>query len=201
MKAVVFLLETILKKLHIKTKPNILLTYLFYGITAFLVIISISRLLGFLIGDPRIPADISPYWFSVWFFMPILAYSYYVNSGIPKNDQNKINMYILTFISFTILLGTMVSTWINSAIWYGIEKLPNYANVYKTYPELFSPALKTLSFVIPFYAIFKIIDYFLLIFRDEDLPKAIAGYTGLSTRSNAKDTGVFTSSTVISKHK
>lgn len=193
--------ESILKKLHIKTKPNTLLTYIFYGITALLVLISVGRMLGFLIGDPKIANNISPYWYSIWLFMPIFAYSYYVNSGIPRNDSTKINVYMATFVMFGILLGTMVSTWINSIVWYLIEKIPNYATVYQTYPELFSPALKTLSFVIPFIAIFKIIDYFLLIFRDDDLPKAIAGFAGLSTRSNAKDTGVFSCSTVICKNK
>lgn len=193
--------ETILKKLHIKTKPNKLLTYLFYGLTGLLVLISISKLLGFFIGDPVIANNISPYEYCVWFFMPILAYSYYVNSGIPKNDNEKINMYIITFSLFCILVGSMVATWINAVIWYVLKLLPNYELVHSTYPELFAPAIKTLSFVIPFYSIFQLVDYFLMIYRDDDMPKAVAGYTGLSTKSNAKDTGVFSCSTVICKEK
>jgi len=195
------LFETLLKKMHIKTQPNKLLTYIFYGITTFIVLISVGRMLGFLIGDSKIANNISPYLYSVWLFMPVIAFSYYVNAGIAKNDGNKLNTYMVTFVMFCTLLGSMIATWINAAIWYLIEKIPNYALVYKTYPELFSPALKTLSFVIPFIAIFKIIEYFLLIFRDEYLPKAIAGYAGLSTTSNAKDTGVFSCSTVICRGK
>lgn len=193
--------ETILKKLHIKTKPNKLLTYIFYGLTGLLVLISISKLLGFLVGDPVIVNNISPYEYCVWFFMPILAYSYYVNSGIAKNDSQKINMYVVTFSLFCILVGTMVSTWINAAIWYVLKLIPNYELVHSTYPELFAPAIKTLSFIIPFYSIFQIVDYFLMIYRDDDMPKAVAGYSGLSTKSNAKDTGVFSCSVVICKEK
>lgn len=193
--------ETLLKKLNIKTKPNKLLTYIFYGITAFLVLICVGRMLGFLIGDPRLANNITPYWYSIWFIMPVLAYSYYVNSGIPKDDKTKVNMYIITCILLGVILGTMVATWINTAIWFVIQHLPNYELVYHTYPEFFSPALKTLSFVVPFISVFYVIDYFLLIFRDDDLPKAIAGFSGLSTKSNAKDTGVFSCSTVICKNK
>lgn len=193
--------ETILKKLHIKTKPNKLLTYLFYGLTGLLVLISVSKLLGFLVGDPVISNNISPYEYCVWFFMPVLAYSYYVNSGIPKNDSQKINMYVITFSLFCILIGTMVSTWINASIWYLLKLIPNYEIVHSTFPELFAPAIKTLSFIIPFYSIFQIVDYFLMIYRDDDMPKAIAGYNGLSTKSNAKDSGVFSCSVVICKEK
>ncbi len=193
--------EKILKKLHIKTKPNKLLTYIFYGITAFIVLTSIGRMLVFLVGDPKINNNISPYIYSIWLLMPILAFSFYVNSGIPTNDSKKINMYIITCTLFAIILGSMTSTWINSIIWYFVEKLPNYEAVRTTYPELFSPAFKTLSFVIPFVALFKIIDYYLLIVRDEDLPKAIAGFVGISTSSNTKDSGTFSCSTVICKAK
>ena len=45
------------------------------------------------------------------------------------------------------------------------------------------------------------VDYILAIFRDEDLSKGIAGFCGLSTKSNAKDTGVYSCSTVICKAK
>ncbi len=193
--------ESILKKLHIKTKPNKLLTYFFYSLTALLVLICAGKMLAFLIGDPRLSDDASPYIYSIWFIIPALAYSYYVNAGIAKNDNTKINIYIVTFSMFCIILSTVISIYINSTIWFLLEKIPNYQRVYTTYPELFSPALKTLTLLVTFVGLFKVVDYFLLIYRDDDIPKAIAGYSGLSTKSNAKDTGVFSCSTVICKNK
>lgn len=193
--------ETILKKLNIKTNPNKVLTYLFYGIILFIVFFALSKILMFAIGDANINNDVSPYMYCVWFILPVLAYSYYVNSGIPKNDKNKINMYIFTCSILGLLTSVMLITWINAIIWFVLHKLPNFDIVYKTYPEFFPPAVKTLSFVVPFIFIFAAIDYFLLIFRDDDLPKSIAGFIGLSTKSNAKDTGVFSCSTIICKEK
>ena len=193
--------ETILKKLNIKTKPNKLLTYLFYGITIFITAMLVGEILTFLVGDPRISNNVSPYWHSVWFFMPVLAYSYYVNSGIPKNDNAKVKIFIFTFTMFCIILSSVVSINVNTVIWFFLEKLPNYTSVYKTYPELFGPGIKTVSVLATFIGMFYMFDYFLLIFRDDDLPKAIAGYNGLSTQSTAKDNGVFSCSTVICVNK
>ncbi len=107
-------------------------------------------------------------------------------------------MYIITCTMVAIILGGMSCTWLSNAIWWLLKRLPNYELVYSTYPELFTPAIKTACLAIPFVTIFKIIDYFLLIFRDEDLPKSIAGFTGLTlSKSNNKDTGPFTCETVI----
>jgi hypothetical protein len=110
-------------------------------------------------------------------------------------------MFIITCSVIGLFASNMIITWVNVSIWWLITKLPNYAMVYKTYPELFAPAIKTLSFIIPFIAIFRVVDYFFLIYRDEDLPKAIAGFNGLSTKTTIKDTGVFSCSTVICRQK
>ncbi len=192
------MVDNLFKKLHIKIKPNKLLTYILYTITIFLVLISLGRLLSFTVGDTHIANNISPYLYSIFIIIPVLAFSFFVNSGIPKSDHNRIIMYIATCTMVAIILGGMSCTWLSNAAWWFLKKLPNYELVLKTYPEFFTPAIKTLCLAIPFIAIFKIIDYFLLIFRDEDLPKAIAGFSGLSlSKSNTKDVGPFTCETVI----
>ncbi|MEG1990229.1 MAG: TraM recognition domain-containing protein [Clostridia bacterium] len=195
------MLEKVLKKLNIKTKPNKLLTYLFYTISIILVLMSAGKMLGFLIGDPILDNNISPYWYSICFFIPALAFSYFVNSGIAHNDQGKINVFVFTCCLLSIIVGSMVCTWINTSVWWLIKQIPSYELVYKTYPEFFSPALKTLSFIVPFIGIFRLIDYFLFIARDDDLPKAIAGFIGMTTVVTDKDAGTFTCATVICKEK
>ena len=62
---VICLIENLFKKLHIKIKPNKLFTYVFYTITAFLVLFTISRMLGFMIGTLRIQNNISPYLYQI----------------------------------------------------------------------------------------------------------------------------------------
>ncbi len=173
------------------------MTYIFYILTIFLALISLLTIFRFLIGDPRISQSISPFIYPIIFFIPVLAFSFYVNSGIPRSDMNKVRMYIVTVTLLGIIVGAMVSTYINSALWWLVEKLPNYAKVLATYPELFAPAFKTLSMVIPFIAIFSLVDYFLYIYRDDDLPKAIGGFSGISSKASVRDTGAFSCETVI----
>ena len=195
------MLERIFTKLHIKTKPARFLTYFFYLITAIICIVSIAKSLRFLFGDTVMPNDTSPYLYAIYFFMPVLAFSYFVNSGIPKNDGIKIKAYIVTVILLCIIVGTFAATWINVGFWWAIKKLDNFDAVMAKFPELFAPAIKTLTFVLPFIYVFKVIDYILSIYRDDDLSKSITGFVGLNTSSNAKDTGVYSCSTVICKNK
>ncbi len=195
------MLESIFAKLHIKTKPNKFLTYVFYILTVIVCIFCITKLIRFLFGDIVISNSVSPYLYAVFFTFPVLAYSYYVNSGIPKNDDEKIKMYVISIILFFIMIGTMACTWINQIFWWAIQKLPNYDVVMATFPELFAPAIKTITFAFPFIGILRAIDYILFIYRDEDMTKSIAGFCGLNTKSNARDTGVYSCSTVICKNK
>ena len=195
------MIENLFKKLNIKTKPDKIATIFLYALTFILVFISVSRMLTFLVGDARIENNTSPYLYSIFLLIPPLAFSFFVNSGIPKNDKQKIKTYIITCVLFGIILGGMSCTWINQAFWWILQKIPNYETVKLYFPELFAPAIKTTCFAAPFIAIFSIIDYFLLILRDEDLPKSIAGFVGISFSNSSKDNGMFTCETVIRNEK
>lgn len=108
---------------------------------------------------------------------------------------------MVTCILFGVVLGGMACTWINQGFWWLLQRFPNYNTVKMYFPELFAPAIKTACFAVPFVAIFNIIDYFLLILRDEDLPKSIAGFCGLSLTGGNKDNGMFTCETIICNEK
>ncbi len=195
------LIDNIFKKLHIKTKPDKLLTYIFYAITIFLALMSVARMLRLLLGDIHVEETISPYIYSIFFTMPCLAYSFFVNSGIAKDDNSKVNVFMVTVGLLGLILGNMITTWVNNGVWWALKQLPNYDTVLRLYPELFAPAVTTLCLITPFISIFYGIDYFLAILRDEDMVKAIAGYSGLSTSMGTKENGAFTCETVICKAK
>lgn len=195
---VIFLIDKIFKSLNIKIKPEKVLTYLFYGLSIIIAFYSATKMLSFWVGNIRIENNISPYLYTILLTFPPLAYSFFVNSGIPKNDMQKVHMYMITCILLSIIVGTMSCTWINSIIWYVLERIPGYSEVLKWFPELFAPAVTTICSVFPFITIFKILDYFLLIFRDEDLQKGIAGYVGITSKAlSKKETGAFSCETVI----
>lgn len=194
------MLDSILKKLHIKMKPERLLTYIFYTLSIAIALFSFLTILRFLIGDARIVASTPPFLYAIYFFFPVLAYSYFVNSGLAKGDTQRIGVFVATCALLGLVVGEMAIVWINNGVWWLLEKNPNYGIVYSKYPELFAPALKTLSVCIPFIFVFKVTDFFLVIYRDEDLPKAVAGFSGISAGTKEID-GAFTCETIICKSK
>lgn len=197
----IFLIDKIFKSLHIKTKPEKILTILLYALSIIIAFYFATRMLSFWAGNIRIENNVSPYLYCILLAIPPLAYSYYVNSGYAKNDIQRINMFIVTCTLIAIIAGTMVCTWINNVLWFLLQKIPSYSRVMQYYPELFAPAISTLCSIVPFVGLFKMVDYFLLIFRDEDLPKGIAGFPGLTTTSAVKESGAFTCETIICSAK
>ena len=181
--------------------PNRFLCYVLYGITILLIFFSLSRMLTFLIGSPRLSNNISPYMYTLFILAPVLAYSFYVNSGLAKNDDIKLKMFMATFVMLTVILGNMSCTWISNIIWYFLELIPGYDKVMSLYPQLFSPAIRTACLAAPFITIFQIIDYFLMILRTEDYNKSIPAFEGLSVVKSAKESGPFTCENVICTQK
>lgn len=171
-------------------------SYAFYAIAIILVMISLSQTLGFLISS-SMPGNTSPYLYSVYLLTPVLAYSLFVNSGVPKNDNQRVNMFIFSVTLLMVLIGEMACDWISNGVVWALKKLPGYDEVLRLYPEFFAPAIKSICFAFPFIGIFKLIDYFLMIFRDDDTFKSIAGFCGISLTKSTKETGAYTCETII----
>ena len=194
-------MEKLFKKLHIKINPDKFMCIVLYIITILLALYCFARSLGFAIGNIKISNNISPYLYAIFFIFPPLAYSFFVNSKITKSDKGKVKAYIFTLSCLGIIVSAMLLNYLNNIIWWLLQKLPNYETVLKNYPELFAPAIKTVCFVIPFIGIFKAIDYFLFIFRDEDEFKGIAGFSGISFIKKEDGKGPYTCSVQICTNK
>ena len=190
-------MENLFKKLHIKMNPDRFLCYLFYAISIFLVFFSLSRILTFLIGSPRLPNDISPYQFTLFILAPALAYSFYVNAGLARSDNTRVKMFLASLGMLGIIIVNMIITWISSAVWFGLGKIPGYNEVMNLYPELFAPAIRTICIMLPFISLFSATDYSLMVFRDEDYFKSIAAFEGLTVRKGKKESGPFTCENII----
>lgn len=196
-------MEALLKKLNIKMNPNKLLTYIFYGFAFVITLFCFSRMLNFIFGSSRISNDISPYMYTIFILLPPLGFSFYMNSGIGKNDMEKVYMFITTLGLMAVILSSMCATWISNIFWTLIQKVPNYSEVMRLYPELFAPAVRTLCLAIPFCGIFFGIDFCLKLFRTDEYLRAIPAFCGLNASSKSKNstTGPFTCENVICKAK
>ena len=199
------MINEIFKKLHIKAKPEKVLTYIFYALSIAVALFCLTKILRITAGSIRISDWVStdsllPYGVSILFLLPVLAFSFFVNSGIPKSDNEKINMFIFTCVLLALPVIYSVTCAINWIIWQVLPNIPRYDRVLQTYPQLLKPAIKSLCLFFPFISITYILDYFLSIYNSEDLTKSIAGYVGLTVASKKKSSA-FDCNTVIGTAK
>lgn len=190
-----FLLNNILKLFGIKDNNSFLAKF-FGGLTFLTLVYIFISFITFLVGEGRLN-DIHPMIFAVVLTFPPLAYSYLVNTKMLKHDKQKIKWFIITASSFGIIVSTMTINILNGVIWWGLQKLPNYADVMRIYPEVFGPSIKTVCLILPFIFIFQTIDFFLLIYRDEDLTKGICGFGGISANVSKEVSGPFSCEVTI----
>ena len=139
----------------------------------------------------------SPLLYALMFTFPVLSYSYAVNSKLIVGKKARIKWFIIGCIAYALMIFSFVSTVINDTAWYLLRLLPNFEAVKKAYPELFGPALKSLSLFLPFIWIFMIADFFILIPRDDDRNKGIAGFAGLAVKSKKKENRAFICDNII----
>lgn len=196
MKVVRFLLYNILTKLKIKDQ-NRFLAVLFGTFTVAITIFVIGQLVVLALGDGRLNYLPSPVLYAACLLCPVLCYSYAVNTKLIVGKDKKIKWFMITVGIFALIVGSLIITSINKWVWILLEMVPNYSLIKSEYPELFAPAIKTISFVVPFVGVFSIVDYFLLILRDDDINKGIAGFSGLKVEKPKTDKGIFTLENII----
>lgn len=141
----------------------------------------------------------SPYLYAVFLLFPVISFSYAVNTKLVSSLEKKIKWYIITVIAFGIILGSFIVSLINSSTWWLLSLLPNFELVKAEYPELFAPSIKTITFALPFISFFSMLDYILLILRDDDIRKGVGGFVGLSISAPKVDNGIFTCENIICK--
>ena len=125
------LINDLFKKLHIKAKPEKVLTYIFYAISIVVALYSLAKILSLASGDIRISDwvhldSLIPYILSILFIIPVLAFSFFVNSGIPKGDNQKINMFIFSCVLLALPVLYSFTTAVNWIAWQVLENLPKY---------------------------------------------------------------------------
>ncbi|MBR5228157.1 MAG: TraM recognition domain-containing protein [Clostridia bacterium] len=190
------MLYNILEFFKIKNK-NKFMTMLFFLLSLIIVGFVCVSLILFLLGEGRFGQAFNPFIYALAMLCPVLAFSYGVNSGLLKSKEKKVKWFSITVVSLASIFGIFFITTLNNTIWWLLELAPNYEKVYKEFYELFAPAIKTITLVGPFVAMFHIIDYLLLIPREDDINKGINGFCGLKVSNKKPENRNFMCDNVI----
>ena len=172
---------------------------LFGVFTLVIITFVLTQFFTLAIGDARLDYLPHPIAYAIALLCPVLCYSYAVNTKLIAGKDARIKWFMITVGIFGSIVSSLIVTNINKYVWLLLEKVPNYNLLMSEYPELFAPAIKTISFVVPFISIFYMIDYFLFILRDDDTNKGIVGFCGLSVSKPKTDKGIFTCENIICK--
>jgi len=113
------LLENIKKKLQ---DPNSL-TIIFYCATGIVLLERIASL-GFTISK-TVPMSTAwnPYEYTLALLLPLAGFAYFCSSKFAKNTNNKLKMYVVTYILIAILFFCMLAQIGNSLIWFILKLL------------------------------------------------------------------------------
>lgn len=160
-----------------------------------LAMISITYLLiqlsTLIFSNGTIAFSPSPYLYAIMLLFPVLSYSYSVNSKLIKGRPERIRWFIITTTAVSFIGASLYITIANNTIWYLLKLIPTYTEVSKAYPELFGPAIKTLTLVLPFIYIFSGVDFFIMVLRDEDHVKGIGGFCRTICKRSRKKQSCF----------
>ena len=190
------MLFNILNFFKIKKKEKFMMN-LFAVLSILILVVVAYRFFIFVIGDGHTMKAISPFVMSLCMLCPVLFFSYGVNSGVMITKEQKVKWFSVTVVAFGAIFTSYFVTTLNNTAWWLLKLMPNYEIVVANFYELFAPALKTLCLVVPFICIFSLIDYLLLIPRDDDISKGVNGFCGLKVKSKAKENRNFMCDNVI----
>lgn len=153
----------------------------------------------FVVPEGRLPFYPDPILYAIALVCPVFWYSYGVNSKLISGKDARIKWFIVGVALMGAITNSLIITNINKVVWMLLEKLPNYSILISDYPELFGPAIKTFCFCIPFISIFSLVDYALLVLRDDDITKGIIAFGGLGVKKPKTNNGIFTCENIICK--
>lgn len=190
------MLFNILNFFKIKKKEKFMMNI--FAILSLLILAVIAyRFFIFVIGDGHTMKAISPFVMSLCMLCPVLFFSYGVNSGVMITKEQKVKWFSVTVVAFGAIFASYFVSTLNNTTWWLLKLMPNYDTVAANFYDLFAPALKTLCLVVPFVFTFNVIDYLLLIPRDDDISKGINGFCGLKVKSNVKENRNFMCDNII----
>ena len=132
----------------LKTDRNTFFTYVLSLLTIFVLIDRITEFLLIVFTGVA-----STYWgpitYAIALLCPIFAFLFSGSSKFIKCDDDKLKWFYAYCISLYIICMTMLTEWINAAIWVGLLSLPGYVEIATNLSYLIRPALSSIAIYLP----------------------------------------------------
>ena len=185
----------------LKTDRNTFFTYVLSLLTIFILIDRITEFLLIVFTGVA-----STYWgpitYAIALLCPIFAFLFSGSSKFIKCDDDKLKWFYAYCISLYIICMTMLTEWINAAIWVGLLSLPGYVEIATNFSYLIRPALSSIAIYLPLASgsfLFK--KLFAGVNDSKDLKDSIFDYDGINLSDKSVGWGQYTNEIFLGTDK
>lgn len=164
----------------LKTDRN---TFFTYVLTLFSVYFCIDRVVEMiLLCFTGISVDYwGPFMYTIAIACPVFAFLFSASSKFATDDKQKFSLFTLYYIALYIVGISMLTQWVNQALWTFLFTLPNYAELVTRFLDVIKPAFTALACYVPIVTIMPAIKKMVTGFADtKDIRDSVADYKGIS---------------------
>ena len=186
-----------LKKL--KTDRNTFFTYILTLLTVYFCVDRIVEML-FLCFSGISVSYWGPFMYTFAFACPVFAFLFGASSKFATDDTKKFSLFVLYYIALYIIAISMITQWVNQALWIFLFSLPNYSGIVSGFLDIIKPAFTALACYIPVVTIFPVFKKMYTGFADtKDIRDSVADYNGISLSPESDKVGPYTCEMFICK--
>lgn len=190
-------IDKFLKKL--KTDRNTFFTYVLTLLSVYFCIDRIVEML-FLCFTGISVSYWGPFMYTFAIACPVFAFLLGAGSQFATDDAKKFSLFTLYYIALYIIGISMVSQWLNQALWVLLFSLPNYTGIVSGFLDVIRPAFTALACYVPVVTIMPIIKKMLTGFADtKDIKDSVADYNGISLSPASNQNGPYSCEMFICK--
>ena len=185
----------------LKTDRNTFFTFILGLISIYLIVDRLTEFLLILFTGVA-----TNYWnplqYAVAFAFPIFTFLFGMASKFISCDDDKVGVFYAYVIALYIMVITMLTEWINQAIWLGLLSLPKYDVIARDFSYLIKPALSAVAITLPLFSWQFIFDKLYKGVNDtKDLRDSVIDYGGISLSDTKEGWGPYTNEILVGQDK
>lgn len=189
-KSIMKIIDNFLKKLN--ASRNTFATYILTLITIYLAVDRIVEML-FILFTGVSYSYWGPIQYTLALACPVFAYLFSGTSEFSTSKKQKVTLFFLYVIALAIIASSMFNQWINQGLWLLIISHPHYIDIVTNFSELISPALCSISILIPMFVAARVFNFIYFDVRDsKDETRSIWDYSGIDLSNKKEGHGPYT---------
>lgn len=192
-------LDKLLKVL--KTDRNTFFTYILTLATIYIVMDRLVELL-FMIFTGISVSYWGPITYTLALACPVFAFLFSGSSKYASSGKFKVVIVYMYAIALYIIAISMITQWINAALWIFLLSVPNYIEIVTKFTSVIKPAFQAIAVYIPLTTFFSIFWWCYAGVADTRLIKeSIWDYAGIDLSKKSTQSGAYSFENVISIDK